>query len=57
MRDSVQVAFVRERSARNRVGGTTNLKRDVPATTGETEHHADGEENTPYEGLETHVEE
>lgn len=38
-------------------GRRRNLEGDVPTTAGETEHHADGEENTPYEGLETDVEE
>ena len=28
----------------------------MPTATGETEHHSGGEEDAPYEGLETHVE-
>ena len=48
---------VRGRFTRSDAERRRNLERDVPSTASETEDHADGEENAPYEGLETHVEE
>ena len=53
MRDSVEVASVRGKSRSKR--GRRYLERDMPTTTRETKNHADGEENAPYENLETHV--
>ena len=54
MRDSGEVEFVRGGDTWS--GGQRNLERGVPTTTGETEDHADGEEDAPYESLDSDVE-